>query len=185
MQHISDLFRKQTRVGKTMIAAFVFLVICCLCIIPFAFLDSSKLGAEINPTQVAMSVIPSMETSALTVAIEPTATSIIHTNTIIPTRTQTPTKTNQQTAEFSFTPTNMGLVGAQSCIPANLGQTAKVVDVVDGDTIKVLLEQDGQTYSVRYIGIDTPEYTNKLEYFGAEAAVKNVQLVFGKTVTLI
>jgi hypothetical protein len=60
-----------------------------------------------------------------------------------------------------------------------------VVDVVDGDTIKVLLDEDGKTYTVRYIGMNTPESTTQVEYFGAEASAKNAQLVFGKNVTLI
>ena len=72
-----------------------------------------------------------------------------------------------------------------SCIPNNPPQTGKVVDIVDGDTIKVLLDQDGRTYSVRYIGMDTPEDTSQVGYFGAEAAAKNAELVYGKTVTLI
>jgi micrococcal nuclease len=56
---------------------------------------------------------------------------------------------------------------------------------VDGDTIKVLLESDGLTYTVRYIGMDTPEDTSQVEYFGSEATAKNRELVEGKTVTLI
>lgn len=72
-----------------------------------------------------------------------------------------------------------------SCIPNNSPQTGKVVQVVDGDTIKVLLDQDGLTYSVRYIGMDTPENTSQVEYFGLEATAKNMELVNGKTVTLI
>jgi micrococcal nuclease len=71
------------------------------------------------------------------------------------------------------------------CIPNNPSQTGKVVQVVDGDTIKVLLDQDGLTYSVRYIGMDTPEDTSQVEQFGPEATAKNEQLVYGKTVTLI
>lgn len=64
-------------------------------------------------------------------------------------------------------------------------QTGIVVDVVDGDTIKVLLDADGRTYSVRYIGMDTPENTSQVEYFGPEATAKNSELVYGKTVILI
>jgi endonuclease YncB( thermonuclease family) len=60
-----------------------------------------------------------------------------------------------------------------------------VVEVVDGDTIKVLLDQDGQSYTIRYIGMDTPENTSQVEYFAAEASAKNVQLIYGKNVTLI
>lgn len=72
-----------------------------------------------------------------------------------------------------------------SCIPNNPPQTGRVVDVVDGDTIKVLLDEDGQTYTIRYIGMDTPENTSQVEYFGPEATSKNNELVWGKTVTLI
>jgi len=76
-------------------------------------------------------------------------------------------------------------VTGDSCIPDNPPQTGKVVQVIDGDTIKVLLDQDGRTYTVRYIGMDTPENTSQIEYFGEEATVKNTQLVYGKTITLI
>lgn len=55
--------------------------------------------------------------------------------------------------------------------------------VVDGDTIDV--EINGQVYRVRYIGIDTPEMTTQIEYFGKEASVKNAGLVSGETVTLV
>lgn len=97
--------------------------------------------------------------------------------------------------EFVFTPTLISItdtsvpvvipVTGGSCIPANLPQTGKVVDVVDGDTIKVLLDQDGLVYTVRYIGMDTPENTSQVEYFGPEATMKNIELVAGKTVSLI
>jgi micrococcal nuclease len=56
--------------------------------------------------------------------------------------------------------------------------------VIDGDTIKVLLDGDGQTYTVRYIGMDTPEDTSQIEYFGPEATAKNTDLVYGKAVTM-
>jgi endonuclease YncB( thermonuclease family) len=49
----------------------------------------------------------------------------------------------------------------------------------------VLLDEDGKTYSVRYIGMDTPENTSQVEYFGPEATAKNSELVYGKSVTLI
>jgi len=72
-----------------------------------------------------------------------------------------------------------------SCLPNNPPQTGRVVEVVDGDTIKVLLDQDGLVYSVRYIGMNTPEDTSRVEYFGPQATAKNGELVWGKTVTLI
>jgi micrococcal nuclease len=56
---------------------------------------------------------------------------------------------------------------------------ATVVRVIDGDTIEVDIE--GKLYTVRYIGIDTPEVGRP----GAEEATAfNAQLVSGKTVYL-
>jgi len=59
-------------------------------------------------------------------------------------------------------------------------QLATVVRVVDGDTIKVDL--DGETYKVRYIGMDTPE---KDRPFFEEATTKNAELVDGQAVLLV
>ncbi|MFC2006606.1 thermonuclease family protein [Chloroflexota bacterium] len=56
---------------------------------------------------------------------------------------------------------------------------AKVIRVIDGDTIEVQIS--GNVYSVRYIGIDTPE-RNQLGY--QEARNANSELVMGKNVLL-
>lgn len=63
--------------------------------------------------------------------------------------------------------------------------TGLVVDVVDGDTIKV--EVNGAVFSVRYIGIDTPETvhpTQPVEWMGQEASAANEALVAGQEVVL-
>ena len=63
--------------------------------------------------------------------------------------------------------------------------TATVVDIVDGDTIKV--EIDGQPHTVRYIGINAPEISSPgsgSEAFGPEASAKNKELVGGRVVEL-
>lgn len=60
--------------------------------------------------------------------------------------------------------------------------TAKVTNVIDGDTIKI---DTGQ--KVRYIGINTPEITypeKPNDCFALEAKEKNKELVEGKTVKL-
>jgi micrococcal nuclease len=60
-----------------------------------------------------------------------------------------------------------------------------VVEVVDGDTIKV--QMDGQIYTVRYIGIDTPETKHPdrpIEWMGPQATEANRKLVEGETVLL-
>ena len=61
----------------------------------------------------------------------------------------------------------------------------RVVEVVDGDTIRVDLD-DGAVESVRYIGIDTPESNpdQPLECFGHEAEDANASLVAGREVAL-
>jgi len=69
--------------------------------------------------------------------------------------------------------------------PTPAGEVARVVEVVDGDTIKV--EMNGRIYTVRYIGIDTPELHHPhkpVEYYAREAYEKNRELVEGKTVIL-
>lgn len=70
--------------------------------------------------------------------------------------------------------------------PPNLGHVeAQVIEVIDGDTIKV--EVGGTVYTVRYIGIDTPETVHPskpVEWMGLEASEANRQLVEGQTVYL-
>jgi micrococcal nuclease len=70
--------------------------------------------------------------------------------------------------------------------PAPQGrQSARVVRVVDGDTIDVDLA--GATVRVRYIGMDTPETVDPrrpVGCFGAEAAARNRALVEGREVEL-
>ena len=59
---------------------------------------------------------------------------------------------------------------------------AQVTHVIDGDTIEVNIY--GQSYRVRYIGIDTPEVYSNEEPYGMEASDKNREFVEGKTVIL-
>lgn len=59
-------------------------------------------------------------------------------------------------------------------------ELATVVNIVDGDTIDVLMS-DGMTYRVRYIGINTPESD---ETCGSDATVANAALVDGKVVAM-
>ncbi|KKQ73708.1 MAG: WD40 domain protein beta Propeller [Candidatus Woesebacteria bacterium GW2011_GWB1_38_5b] len=66
--------------------------------------------------------------------------------------------------------------------PKRSGVLVKVVNVVDGDTIKI---ETGET--VRYIGIDTPEVVHPskpIQCYGKEASQKNQELVEGKIVEL-
>lgn len=69
--------------------------------------------------------------------------------------------------------------------PTGRTTTVAVLEVVDGDTIKV--ELDGKPVTVRYIGIDAPETRapdSPVEWMGPEATAANAKLVEGKTVVL-
>jgi hypothetical protein len=61
--------------------------------------------------------------------------------------------------------------------PAPTVFTGKVVGITDGDTVKVL--RDNQTVKVRLSGIDTPEMDQP---FGKESKRFVSKLIFGKTV---
>jgi micrococcal nuclease len=63
---------------------------------------------------------------------------------------------------------------------------ATVLNVVDGDTVEVQLE-DGRTERVRLIGIDTPEIVDPaqpVQCFGAEASARAHVLLDGQSVAL-
>lgn len=74
--------------------------------------------------------------------------------------------------------TNSGTLNIQ-------GVVGRVTKVVDGDTIEVNI--DGISYTVRYIGVDTPETKDPrrpVGCFGKEAYEENKRLVGGQTVIL-
>ena len=65
--------------------------------------------------------------------------------------------------------------------------SAKVENITDGDTIKVKISGDSNVYSVRLIGIDTPETVDPrkpVECFGKEATGKLKSLIEYKQVVL-
>ena len=75
---------------------------------------------------------------------------------------------------------------APSAEPAWDSDTARVVRVVDGDTIKVALPSGEER--VRYIGIDTPESVkpgSPVECFAKRASAFNERLVAGERVRLV
>lgn len=84
------------------------------------------------------------------------------------------------------------LACSQAITPANhkvtvppSAEVADLVRIIDGDTIEV--DINGVAYTVRYIGIDTPETkhpTRGVEPYGPEASERNRQLLGSKTVYL-
>lgn len=61
-------------------------------------------------------------------------------------------------------------------------EKAYVKRVVDGDTIIATI--DNKEYRVRFIGINTPESTTKIEKYGKEASNYTKEMLTGKTVYL-
>jgi micrococcal nuclease len=91
----------------------------------------------------------------------------------------TPTATPVTTPPLGATATPTPAAGKTACAQAEVSR------VIDGDTIEVSI--NGYLYTVRYIGIDTPETVHPskpVECFGVEASNKNKALVEGKTVCL-
>jgi len=138
-------------------------------------------------------VADSIPTFTPTVTLTPTLTrTLTATTTLTPTRTLTATitltPTISLTPTITPTPTITGTPTATlpasvsvACVPSDSKrEVGDVVSVVDGDTIKVRI--DGVVYSVRYIGVDSPESGAPIAY---EATQKNRELVEGRTVTLI
>ncbi|UTI63411.1 thermonuclease family protein [Paraconexibacter antarcticus] len=81
-----------------------------------------------------------------------------------------------------------GAASARGGLDAAAGATlrARVIRVVDGDTVKV--SAGGREDTVRYIGIDTPESVKPdtpVRCFGKEASARNEELVDGRTVRLV
>ncbi len=66
-------------------------------------------------------------------------------------------------------------------VPTDLSP-AQVTHVIDGDTIRVLIE--GEEYRLRYIGIDSPEVVEPVECLGAEAGDRNRELLEGQAIGL-
>ena len=98
---------------------------------------------------------------------------VIHTDTPTPTNTPTPT-----TPQMPPTP-------IPTEIKTDDRQTYRVVKVVDGDTIAV--DINGETESIRMIGIDTPETVDPrkpVQCFGVEASSKAKSILEGKSVRL-
>ncbi|MGB9788504.1 MAG: thermonuclease family protein [Dictyoglomus turgidum] len=59
---------------------------------------------------------------------------------------------------------------------------AKVTRVIDGDTIEVIL--DNKLEKVRFIGVDCPESTTKIEIFGREATQFTTSILLNKEILL-
>ena len=103
------------------------------------------------------------------------------------TRTPRPTATRRPSPTPPPTPT-LPTGSAFDCIPPDAPRvSARVLQVLDGDTITVKIGY--QVYRVRYEGIDTPETKRRGDEpahpWGMAAKRRNQELVSGKVVTLV
>lgn len=102
---------------------------------------------------------------------------------VVPVATTTEAASANQEGQDDDVDTNTESTPAAPTAPVESASTYVVVEVVDGDTVK--LSMNGTTETVRLIGIDTPESvhpTEPVECFGVEASNRAKQLLSGKQV---
>lgn len=75
------------------------------------------------------------------------------------------------------------LSAQNECISSSSVETGRVVEIIDGNTIKVLMSE--KVYVIRYIGVKVPRDDEVKEPFGPAATNLNSQLVYGKEISLI
>ncbi len=114
---------------------------------------------------------PSATPTPETTQAQPTPTDLLAT---IATITPTPT--------FTVVAPDGGLTNPEACIPSAVPETARVVDVVDGNTIRVYMNES--VYVVRYIGIGVPRDGSPADPLGPAATLANAQMVFGRDVLM-
>jgi micrococcal nuclease len=160
-------WRSHNRLGRLVMAGALLI----LAAYPVSF--GLSLLAPPAPTPTATPTATAVPSYTPTATPSPTATA-----TATPVPTGTPTATGTPTPTVTLTPTYT-LIPTDTPTPTPERTLATVVEVVDGDTIRVSI--DGQVFELRYIGIDTPEAGQP---FGPECAQANRELVLGKTVGL-
>jgi micrococcal nuclease len=174
--------------GTALLGCLSILVLLSLC----GFLAGIRRPQSLAPTPTITN-----SSSSPTRAVLPTGTatqiSSSATAWILPTNTHPPTQRVRNTPTLAATAMAISTASTyafatgqtdstRSCVPDTSPQVGKVLDVVDGDTIRILL--DGLVVKVKYIGIDAPESLTRLEYLGKEARARNRELVYGQDVLL-
>ena len=146
----------------------------------------TAIAYKVLTTPTAQVPTPATPAPVATKAPKPTPTPAPPTNTPVP-PTETPIPPTDTPLPPTDTPilTDTSVPTATPIPPTPIRTQAQVLRVIDGDTIEVSI--GGNSYTVRYIGIDTPETKHpekSVEWMGEEAATKNEELVSGKVVGL-
>ena len=172
--------------GTAVIGCLSLLLVLALCSTVF-FILRPVASADL-PTSLPTVPIPTkilQPTQTVTPILYTATVYILPTNTVPPTRAPTKvdaTATQAGTVSPEATSIPIKATPARSCVPGGQPQMAKVMDVIDGDTIAVML--DGLLVKVKYIGVDAPESISRLEYLGKEARNRNRELIVGRDVLL-
>lgn len=191
--YIASAMAADSRRAGKMLGALVGVTIAVFALTGVGFVASSGRGAPAQPTpdynaigtfalETAVAsnlgtLQASSPTAAGTSTVAPRSTAMA---TALPASPLPITTASVAAAAASFA----GIPGT-SCIPNNPPQTGIVVSITDGDTIRVMLDRDGKTYSLRYIGIDTPEMDPVGQFFGVESNARNTELAYGKAAILM
>ena len=136
-----------------------------------------KQGAETSTAKAVLTgtaLVPTITTQPFTPMVKDTSTPTPTLVGIVPPATPTPTST----PSASSTPTRRAISTNGKCPPGKIVQVGKVVDVVDGNTVRVLIGE--LVFVVRYIGVDVP----KDENFAQLSAAINAKTVYAKEVKL-
>jgi len=143
--------------------------------------------AEFMPTKAVPTVdLQTVLTPNMDVTAMPTATFVVLPTFTLPPPTAAPllpTQTPELPAPTltlstqTSAPVQVSSASAE-CIPANPPQTGQVVEVLDGNTIRVLI--DKLVYVVRYTGVEAPENP----VYAEVAKIANSGLVYGREIVM-
>ena len=180
-----------SQIRKINLGVLGLIVVCCVCVGCANVADrtgpipesSDQISQDETPTAISATMAKTAIATLATSTAEPSATKL---PTDVPTTAPMDNPTIEPTANELHLPVIISPpipdIEAASCVPRNTPvQKALVVNIVDGDTIDVKLD-DGSTARVRYIGMDTPERDRPLY---DEAKQANSELVLQKDVLLI
>jgi micrococcal nuclease len=179
MNTLRDFWNSGTFGKAFILIATALAGICCLSGLAIAATSFNAALAPPTPTLFLLPTAPNEQDEPAETPDEPTEQAETdqptETPSASPTFTPSPTLTSTPTATFTAAPTSTPL---PTDTPPQ-SQSGTVVRVIDGDTIEVSI--GGAEYSVRYIGIDSPE---RGEACYEEATTANASLVAGRSITL-
>jgi micrococcal nuclease len=177
---------KQSPIRRIILIVLGIIVVCSLVIfIPFFLLGGVGL---VSGNRIVMGTsVRNQPVAPATEVLVPEPVEQLPTETPSPAPTLTNTATNTATptpTPTRSTPTPTLTLPAQAaCVPDNPRDKAIVVEVVDGETVKVVMHE--KTYTVRYLGIQAPVFGLQSEPYGPEAANLNNTLVKSQVVTMV